>query len=111
MNKTMMQMMKPIPQHTRPSRADLRRRQEEHVLAWLQGYPNSANRYDVAKNCPGIPGVSDSETPNYLRLNSYRQGAACSQILKRLEKKGHVVSVLYSDGYRYYSVPMNGGEN
>lgn len=105
MNKTMMQMMKPIPPARHSNRAELRRRQEEHVLAWLKGYPNSVNRRDVADHCPNIPGLTP-DVPAYVRINLDR---ACSQILKRLEKKGHVVSVLCSDGYRYYSVPVENG--
>lgn len=105
MNKTMMQMMKPIPQ-TSNNKAELRRRQEEHILAWLKGYPNSVNRHDVVKNCPDIPGISTSDAPTYTR---YNRGRACASVLQRLEKKGHVVSVLCGDGYRYYSVPVNGG--
>lgn len=106
MNKTMMQMMKPIPQPSRNNRAELRRRQEEHILTWLQGYPNSVNRHDVAQNCANIPGISTPDAPSYIRYNRDR---ACSSVLQRLEKKGHVVSVLCGDGYRYYSVPVNGG--
>lgn len=108
MNKTMTAMMKPIPTPAHSNRTELRRRQEEHILTWLEMYPSSVNRHDVAEKCHNIPGVNDADATRYMRCNAAR---ACSNILKRLEKKGHVISVLCNDGYRYYSIPVeNGGD-
>lgn len=105
MNKTMQSMMKPIPVDDN-SRAVIRQAQEDRVLSYLQQVNRSVSCKDVQMECHGIPEV-ESTSGYYGQL--YRR--TCSKILQRLEKKGHVVSVLYGS-YRYYSIPVqNGGEN
>lgn len=104
MNKIMQSMMKPIPVEEN-NKAALRLAQEEHVLNWLRTIDRSVNCRDVYNDCKNIPSVG---------ANCYGWGRGCwghrqcSSILKRLEKKGHVVSVLYGQ-FRYYSIPVNGG--
>ena len=105
MNKTMQSMMKPIPVEQN-NKGALRLAQEEHVLAWLRTIDHSVNCRDVYADCHDIPGVNGGRWGG-----GYYEHCQCSSILKRLEKKGHVVSVLYGQ-YRYYSIPVeNGGEN
>lgn len=103
MNKTMQNMMKPIPVNANTS-ASLRQQQEDHVLNWLNTRTFSVTCTDVAEDCGNIPGV------NYNYAYPYRVRRTASSILKRLERKGHVVSVLCGS-YRYYSVPVEGGAN
>lgn len=104
MNKTMKSIMKPIPVGKTCGKASLRQAQEDRVLSWLQTVPNSVNCVDVANLCGDIPGVDS-------RWIGGMERRQCSAILKRLERKGFVVSTLYGS-YRYYSIPEeNGGEN
>lgn len=99
MNKTMQNIMKPIPVYTN-SRYELRQAQENRVMEYLDGVKQSVTARDVFINCHDIPTRSAWYTID-TRL--------CSKILQRLEQKGRVVSVLYC-GSRYYSIPVNGGE-
>lgn len=104
MNRAMQSIMRPIPVNANTNAA-LRRAQEDRVLNWLNAQAESVTSADVALHCGNIPGV------DYTWTASYRVRRTASSILKRLERKGHVVSVLCGS-YRYYSIPVeNGGAN
>lgn len=106
MNKIMQNMMKPIPVNSDTS-ASLRLAQEQYVLNWLKNTDYSVRSIDVYRECRNIPGLEYDEWNNYNRHT--RKG--CTKILQRLERKGHIVSVLYGS-CRYYSIPVdNGGDN
>ena len=95
-------MMKPLPDLK--SKSDLRLRQEAHVLNFLSDATMSMSCNDVWNKCGNIPGI------NYEWGNTYYHRRQVSQILRRLERKGLVISILYGS-YRYYSVPVEGGAN
>lgn len=88
-------MMRPLPEKLL-SLDELNFRREEHILEWLKTAPTSVSCVMIQCNCENIPGSFES---------SYRQLRMISNILKRLERKGKVISTLYGQ-YRYYSIPI-----
>lgn len=112
MNKTMQNVMKPVnPNTISATSADTKAAQEAVVMDILNKCPYSMTSRDVGDNIqlPTFPGFY----PDWLRWMPMqaRSTRMASIVLRRLERKGALVSTLYQ-GYRLYSIPVvNGGEN
>ena len=90
-------MMKPIvvptPDNTR---AVIRQKQEDRVMQFLESVTISMTAADIRFKCPDIP---------RMWAGQYMTTRHVSTIMRRLENKGLVISVLCF-GRRYYSIPI-----
>lgn len=98
-------MMKPITMYDAP-RSDLRQRQEAFFFDIIKGQDVSVTARSLAtlvQERTDVPGYELN--PEYRFCYRSISPRGVSSILRRLEKKGKIISTLYGRA-RLYSVPM-----
>lgn len=100
-------LMKPITLYTSENRAQVKAAQEAAVMEFMRQQVESVKASRVFIDIPSIPevkGLSENMRDRWGMTAGVRR---TSSILRRLEQKGELVSVLFG-GARYYSIPQGG---
>lgn len=98
-------LMKPISVYDNADSAQIKAAQDAAIMAFMQEQSESVKASQVYTDIPTIPGVKtmySSPCDRWIKSMGTRR---TSTILRRLEQKGELVSVLFR-GARYYSIPQ-----
>lgn len=98
-------LMKPITVWSDENSAYTKAAQDAAIMAFMQEQSESVRASQVYTDIPTIPEVktmNSSPRDRYIKSMGTRRTSA---ILRRLEQKGELVSVLFR-GARYYSIPQ-----